>query len=330
MPGCASGRVHARPAATKARAWSHRGVTPVVRTRVRVSGRICMAGLVCCRPGERMRLVYQMIVHLGRRNTEREAFARTASPAPSTRPTSSSAGTSYWYRTTRSSTQHLTGGLPDPSPYAPDLNPAEGVWSHLKCALANMAACGIDALADLTRVRLRKCSTAPASSTASSPKPDSPSIAHDVTPGDGGSEAHEAPSAGSRSWSTTHLPGASPLRTAQPPVPLTSGWDGQLILSAVAMPCCKPHEYQLVRDHDRSRCTRSSWPRHGSWQCLQQAGFQRPGPTTSYPSPACDRPSRRGPPLRATSRSCLARDRLHMPHHPGRRCEFPPLRTPGP
>ncbi|MEV6549780.1 transposase [Streptomyces sp. NPDC051597] len=37
--------------------------------------------------------------------------------------------------------------------YTPDLNPAEGLWAHLKNSLANLAPCGIDELAALSRTR---------------------------------------------------------------------------------------------------------------------------------------------------------------------------------
>jgi putative transposase len=40
--------------------------------------------------------------------------------------------------------------------YAPDLNPAEGVWAHLKKTPANLAAGTTDQLAALTRTRLKK------------------------------------------------------------------------------------------------------------------------------------------------------------------------------
>ncbi|MEY9997535.1 transposase [Streptomyces sp. V4I8] len=40
--------------------------------------------------------------------------------------------------------------------YAPDLNPAEGVWAHLKKSLANLAAGTTDQLAAHTRTRLKK------------------------------------------------------------------------------------------------------------------------------------------------------------------------------
>jgi putative transposase len=42
--------------------------------------------------------------------------------------------------------------LPD---YAPELNPTEGVWSHVKRRLGNLAACGIDQLAAIVRTRFK-------------------------------------------------------------------------------------------------------------------------------------------------------------------------------
>ncbi|WP_407690779.1 transposase [Saccharothrix syringae] len=51
-------------------------------------------------------------------------------------------------------------------PYAPDLNPAEGVWSHLKRSLANLAPFALDGLVAVIRNRLG--STAPFSSPAAS------------------------------------------------------------------------------------------------------------------------------------------------------------------
>jgi putative transposase len=40
--------------------------------------------------------------------------------------------------------------------YAPDLNPVEHVWSHLKHSLANLALHGIDHLADIVKNRLKR------------------------------------------------------------------------------------------------------------------------------------------------------------------------------
>ncbi|MFE2024455.1 transposase [Streptomyces hygroscopicus] len=38
----------------------------------------------------------------------------------------------------------------------PDLNPAEGLWAHLKNSLGNLATCSIDELAALARTRLKQ------------------------------------------------------------------------------------------------------------------------------------------------------------------------------
>jgi putative transposase len=40
--------------------------------------------------------------------------------------------------------------------YAPDLNPTEGVWSHVKRSLANLAAGNITTMARLVRNRLKR------------------------------------------------------------------------------------------------------------------------------------------------------------------------------
>jgi putative transposase len=46
--------------------------------------------------------------------------------------------------------------------YAPELNPTEGVWSHVKRGLGNLAACGIDQLAATVRTRLKSIQYRPA------------------------------------------------------------------------------------------------------------------------------------------------------------------------
>ena len=46
--------------------------------------------------------------------------------------------------------------------YAPDLNPVEGVWSHVKRSLANLTAGSLDRLVALTRHRLKSLQYRPA------------------------------------------------------------------------------------------------------------------------------------------------------------------------
>ncbi|GAA1767560.1 transposase [Luedemannella helvata] len=40
--------------------------------------------------------------------------------------------------------------------YSPDLNPTEGVWSHVKRSLGNLAATGVDHLAAIVRNRRKR------------------------------------------------------------------------------------------------------------------------------------------------------------------------------
>jgi transposase len=40
--------------------------------------------------------------------------------------------------------------------YAPDLNPAEGVWANMKNGLGNLAASNVDQLAAIVRNRLKR------------------------------------------------------------------------------------------------------------------------------------------------------------------------------
>ncbi|MES9602945.1 MULTISPECIES: transposase [Actinomadura] len=47
-------------------------------------------------------------------------------------------------------------------PYAPELNPVESVWAHLKRSLANLAKHAIDQLMTLIKTRLKRVQRRPA------------------------------------------------------------------------------------------------------------------------------------------------------------------------
>ena len=59
--------------------------------------------------------------------------------------------------------------------YAPDLNPAEGVWANMKNGLGNLAGPLSATWPPSSRTGSRASSTGPSSSADSSPRPDSPS-----------------------------------------------------------------------------------------------------------------------------------------------------------
>lgn len=151
------------------RSWSHRGHRPQVQVRVHGGdhgGRVSVIGMVCHRPGERSRLIYRLH-HYRRRKGERAAFT----PAE-------------YKSMLNGAHQQLPGGkivlvwdnlnihhsaavrafidartdwltlfhLPA---HAPELNPAESVWSLLKRSMANFPATGLDHLTGMIKHRLK-------------------------------------------------------------------------------------------------------------------------------------------------------------------------------
>jgi transposase len=138
----------------------------VVKVRGAGGGRVSIAGVVCYRPGGRPRLFYQLLI-CRRRKGEPKGFAwqdyrdliivthrQLAAPlvwcwdnlnihlAPEL--AEFAAENAEWLRIYRMPT------------YAPDLNPAEGIWSLLKRAMANFAAPGLDHLVRIIKRKLKK------------------------------------------------------------------------------------------------------------------------------------------------------------------------------
>lgn len=123
-----------------ARTWSRCGRTPVVRVRGRSRRRLSVAALACYKPGERSRLIYR--------------------PCPDARPDGRKSFSWQDYRDLIQTAHHqlgspivlvwdnlnthLTAGMRhyiaerdwltvyQLPPYAPDLNPVEGIWSVLR------------------------------------------------------------------------------------------------------------------------------------------------------------------------------------------------------
>ncbi|WP_234425687.1 transposase [Streptomyces kebangsaanensis] len=151
----------------RARTWAVRGTTPVVKVTGRGGGRVSLVSAVCCRPGERTRLVYRMLVrHPGRRGEKKgfqesdlAAFLDAVHQELGCRPI-----VLVWDNSTQHTDRAMRALLTARSwltvfhfpPYAPDLNPDEGVWASLKKTLANLAACTTDQLAALIRTRLKR------------------------------------------------------------------------------------------------------------------------------------------------------------------------------
>jgi len=149
----------------KARTWAPRGQTPVIAVSGKGSGRISVAGLFCVRPGQRPRLLYRVKIHRCRKG-ERRSFAETdyAALLDAAHQYLKAPIVLIWDNLNThvsAAMRQLAAGrdwlhviqLPA---YAPDLNPTEGVWSHVKRSLGNLAATGIDQLAAIVRNRLKR------------------------------------------------------------------------------------------------------------------------------------------------------------------------------
>jgi putative transposase len=150
----------------KARTWAPRGQVPVIKVSGKGSGRVSVAGLVCLRPGARGHLFYRIRVHRGRKGERRSmseadyAGLITAAHHQLHAPViliwdNLNTHISAAMKTFISSHPDWLTVVQLPS-YAPDLNPAEGVWANMKNGLGNLAASSIDQLAAIVRNRLKR------------------------------------------------------------------------------------------------------------------------------------------------------------------------------
>jgi transposase len=149
----------------RGRTWGRRGQTPIVRVAGRSSGRVSIAGLIAVRPGARTRLFYRLRIHRRRKNERRSLSERDyiglidAAHQQLRAPI-----ILVWDRLNTHISATMKQMIAERAwltvvllpAYAPDLNPVEGVWSHVKRSLANLAALSVDALETLIRNRLKR------------------------------------------------------------------------------------------------------------------------------------------------------------------------------
>jgi putative transposase len=155
----------------KARTWSRRGRTPVVSVSGKGSGRVSMAGLIATRPGMRTRLFYRLHTYRGRKHEvkgfrERDYMQLLSAVHTEVRAPLIVVWDNLHHHVSAAMRQFVDAHdwltvvqLPA---YAPELNPTEGVWSHVKRGLGNLAACGIDQLTAIVRNRLKSIQYRPA------------------------------------------------------------------------------------------------------------------------------------------------------------------------
>jgi transposase len=146
---------------------------------------VSVAGLVCLKAEARGRFFYRVRVHRGRKGERRSmseadyAGLITAAHQQLHAPViliwdNLNTHISAVMRTFTGAHSDWLTVIQLPS-YAPDLNPAEGVWANMKNGLGNLAAPTVSDLAAIVKNRLKRIQYRPELITDSSPRPDSPS-----------------------------------------------------------------------------------------------------------------------------------------------------------
>uniref|UniRef100_UPI003FD7995A IS630 family transposase n=1 Tax=Streptomyces luteireticuli TaxID=173858 RepID=UPI003FD7995A len=150
----------------KGRTWGRKGHTPVVRVTAAGTRRVSMAALVCTKPGQRPRLIYRTLVDRGPRRGRRKGFDETdyARLLDAAHQQLGGPVVLVWDNLNTHVSARMRQLIAQRSwltvyqlpAYAPDFNPVEAVWSHLKRSLANLAKHGIDQLTALVKTRLKR------------------------------------------------------------------------------------------------------------------------------------------------------------------------------
>jgi transposase len=155
----------------KGRTWAPRGARPVVTVRGGGTGKVSIAGVACFRPGDRPHLFYRLRV-CRRRRGEPRGFTWQDYRDLITAARRELAAPVVWCWDNLNI--HLAPDLADfagrnrdwlricrmPA-YAPELNPAEGIWSLLKRAIANFAAADLAGLVRIVKRKLKKIQCRP-------------------------------------------------------------------------------------------------------------------------------------------------------------------------
>ncbi|WSA19799.1 transposase [Streptosporangium subroseum] len=155
----------------KGRTWGRRGKTPVVAVAAKNSGRISIAGLIAVKPGCLPRLMYRIRVHHGRK-AEKKGFTEVDYAALFDAAHQQLGGpiVVVWDNLNTHSSARMNALIASRAwlsvyrlpTYAPELNPAEAVWSHMKRSLNNLAVRTVDQLAALAKTRLKRMQYRPA------------------------------------------------------------------------------------------------------------------------------------------------------------------------
>ncbi|MFF5019917.1 transposase [Streptomyces sp. NPDC001165] len=122
--------------------------------------RVSMAALICTKAGHRPRLIYRIHLDRGPAKGRRKGFTETDYARLLDAAHQQLGAPSFWCGTTRTHTSvsrtvreliaaRLWLTVHQLPPYAPELNPVEDAWSHLKRSLANVTKHSLDQLTAL-------------------------------------------------------------------------------------------------------------------------------------------------------------------------------------
>ncbi|MDU9001226.1 transposase [Streptomyces mirabilis] len=148
----------------RGRAWGRRGITPRIKVSGRSRGRLSVAGLLCYRPGLPACLCSRLRRHTGRKGERRSLGesdyihlldgAHHLLKGPMI---------VVWDRLSTHISKAMKSFVAERDwltvvllpGYAPELNPVEGMWAHIKRSLANLVARALSELETLLRRRLK-------------------------------------------------------------------------------------------------------------------------------------------------------------------------------
>ncbi|MCQ4084056.1 transposase [Streptomyces sp. RB6PN25] len=125
-----------------ARTWARRGNTPVIPVCGRSQRRISIAALACYKPGERSRLIHRPMIHRDHKTSGRRSFAWSdyRDLLIAAHQQLNSPIVLIWDNLNVHRDARMRGFIDAHDwitayhlpPYAPQLNPAEGIWSLLR------------------------------------------------------------------------------------------------------------------------------------------------------------------------------------------------------
>ncbi|NYD47672.1 putative transposase [Actinomadura luteofluorescens] len=143
----------------------------MVRVTARGTHRVSLAALVAVKPGRRPRLIYRAHAYHGRKDEKKgfdegdyirlldAAHQQLGGPIVLVWDNLNTHRSARMRRYLAARDWLTVFYLP---PYAPELNPVEGVWAHLKRSLANLVKHTIDQLITLIKTRLKRIQHRPA------------------------------------------------------------------------------------------------------------------------------------------------------------------------